>query len=307
MANVLISNLPEYTGSTRQGWSIYNNSGETTTYKTKIENVGDNLGWYVEPSTITFDADAQAYLNAVSAVAGSLGYAVSAATNDFVVELKAATLWNEIKVFYPYLGGSSSSTQINLKAPGSYLMSWGGTQDYTNGVSNYDGYGDTGYNPFANMTFPSLQLGFYLMGLGRSTEQYPSDISAIGTSRAVINWWANDNYTRADLFHDGGTERLESINTSTGGVLGVVIINRDTTTNSNGWINGSKWAQNSSLMDTSTQLPDGNVFVFQFNSGNRSNRKHGCAWVADGMADDLTTQFTSIIIKYMSSLGRAVN
>ena len=186
-------------------------------------------------------------------------------------------------------------------------MSWGGTQDYTNGVSNYDGYGDTGYNPFANMTFPSLQLGFYLMGLGRSTELYPSDISAIGTSRAVMNWWANDNYTRADLFHDGGTERLESINTSTGGMLGVVIINRDTTTNANGWINGSKWAQSSVLMDTSTQLPDGNVFVFQFNSGNRSNRKHGCAWVADGMADDLTTQFTSIIIKYMSSLGRAVN
>lgn len=39
MANVKISQLPEYTGNTSGSWLIMNNSGETTTYKVKKENI----------------------------------------------------------------------------------------------------------------------------------------------------------------------------------------------------------------------------------------------------------------------------
>ena len=307
MANVKISALPQYTGSTKQGWAVYNNSGETITYKTKVENLGDNLGWDVNKSTITFDSDASAYLSAVSSTAGDLGYAISAATNNFVVKLKAANLWNSIKVMYPYLGNTGSPTTINLKTPASFAMSWGGTLDYTNGVSANGGYGDTGYNPFTNMTFPSLQLGTYIMGFSYSSEQYPADIAAYGTSRAVLNWWGNDNYSRADFFTDGGTERIAEPNTSTGGALGVVIANRNTTTNFNTWLNGVKWAQNSSAMDSSSQLPNGNVTIFRFLGGNQANRKHGIDWVADGMSDASIQSLSTIIINYMSSIGRAVN
>jgi hypothetical protein len=307
MANVKISALPQYTGSTREGWTIFNNSGETTTYKTKVENLGDNLGWDVNKSTITFDASASSYLSTVSTTAGDLGYAISAATNDFVIELKAANLWNSIRVMYPYLGNSGTPTTINLKTPASYAMSWNGTLVYTNGVSANGGYGDTSYNPFSNMTFPSLQLGTYIMGFSYSSEQYPTDIGVIGTSRALINWWGNDNYSRADFFTDGGSERIGEPNTSTGGALGVVIANRNTTSNFNTWLNGVKWAQNSSVMDSSSQLPDGNVSIFRFNGGNQANRKHGIDWVADGMDDASVQLLSSIIIKYMSSIGRAVN
>ena len=307
MSNVKISQLPQYTGSTKEGWVVFNNSGETTTYKTKVENVGDNLGWEVEKTAISFDGDAASYLSAVSSISGALGYAISAATNTFVVELKTANLWNSIRVMYPYLGNTGSSTTINLKTPASFSMSWGGTLEYTNGVSANGGYGDTGYNPFTNMTFPSLQFGTYIMGFSYSSDQYPADIAAYGTSRAVINWWGNDNYSRADFFADGGTERIGEPNTSTGGALGVVIGNRETTTNFNTWLNGVKWAQNSNLMDTSTQLPNGNVTIFRFLGGNQANRKHGIDWVADGMNDASVQTLSTIIIKYMSSIGRAVN
>lgn len=39
MANVKISQLPEYTGNTSGSWLIMNNSGETTTYKVQKENI----------------------------------------------------------------------------------------------------------------------------------------------------------------------------------------------------------------------------------------------------------------------------
>jgi len=38
MANVKISELPEYSGNTTGSWLVMNNSGETTTYKVKKEN-----------------------------------------------------------------------------------------------------------------------------------------------------------------------------------------------------------------------------------------------------------------------------
>ena len=42
MADVLISALPQYTGVTSSGWFIFNNSGETTTYKANVYEIFNN-------------------------------------------------------------------------------------------------------------------------------------------------------------------------------------------------------------------------------------------------------------------------
>lgn len=42
MADVLISSLPQYTGVTSSGWFIFNNSGETTTYKANVYEIFNN-------------------------------------------------------------------------------------------------------------------------------------------------------------------------------------------------------------------------------------------------------------------------
>lgn len=288
-------------------------SGSTGVANITIEGgggaAGDYLGWNITQPPITFDADAQTYLTAVKiAQAADLGYVISASTNTFFTELKNEGLYSLIRVMYPYLGTTSTSTAINMKNPaGSFNMNWSGTLDYKNGVSANGGYGDTGFNPYTNMTFPSLQLGFYIMGFSYTSEQYANDIGAYGDgARANITWWGGDNYSRADFFADGGTERIGEPNASTLGAVGVVIANRSSNTNFNAWLNGYKWSQNSATMDTSTQLPNGNVSIFRFNNGNQANRQHGMDWVADGMTDSQVQKLSSIIIKYMCSLGRAV-
>lgn len=133
---------------------------------------GNNGVWYIvggfpQPAgfggcSVSPDPDAITYLNAVVSAGGTLDCNISGATIDLISGLKTAGLWTKLNVFYPILGGTSASTAINAKNPGSQDITWNGgitfssTGVQSNGVN---GYGSTGWNDATN------NPGFYL-GLG---------------------------------------------------------------------------------------------------------------------------------------------
>lgn len=95
---------------------------------------------------IPLDPDAIAFLTA----AGITDPTISAAINTLVVDLKAASLWTEMQIVYPLVGGTASTCKWNLMNPvdsdAAYRMIFpnGGTFSAggwaTNGTNQY---GDT--------------------------------------------------------------------------------------------------------------------------------------------------------------------
>lgn len=109
------------------------------------------------------DADAQAFITATG-ISGTN----ATATNQLVVDLKAANIWTKMKAVYPLVGGTATSHKYNLLNPvdsnGAYrLVFAGGVTHSSNGIlgNGTNAYADTFLNPLT--VFPSgfSSIGFY--------------------------------------------------------------------------------------------------------------------------------------------------
>jgi hypothetical protein len=97
----------------------------------------------------TYDADAQAFFDRVTAAGGTLSTTEKDATNQLVLDLKANSLWTPMKAIYPMVGASAAACSRNLKADefnGSFSSGWtfASTGVTPNGTSAYM---DTSLNP----------------------------------------------------------------------------------------------------------------------------------------------------------------
>lgn len=72
----------------------------------------------------TYDADSQAYFDAVTAVGGTLGLIEKNAVDAWVVATKADGTWGRMKGAYPFLGGVAAAVGINLRQPGAFTMTF---------------------------------------------------------------------------------------------------------------------------------------------------------------------------------------
>jgi hypothetical protein len=153
---------------------------------------GNFASWYIvggfpQPAgfagcSVSPDPDAEVYLAAVVAAGGTLDCNISGATNELFTELKTSGIWSLLNVFYPILGGTSASTAINAKLPGTKDMTWSGgitfapTGVLSNGVN---GYGDTNFNLNTDGA-NSIGLGVY----SRTDQNETSTRFDIGASDA---------------------------------------------------------------------------------------------------------------------------
>lgn len=100
---------------------------------------------YIEPPSVSCDADAQTFITA----AGITNATQTAALCQLVVDLKSAGVWTSLNAIYPFVGGSATTHRYNLKNPTTYQITWfGGVTHSANGVTfnAINSYGNTGYN-----------------------------------------------------------------------------------------------------------------------------------------------------------------
>jgi hypothetical protein len=109
------------------------------------------------------DADAQAFITA-SGISGT----EATATNQLVIDLKAANIWTKMKAVYPMVGGTATSHKFNLLNPvdsnAAYrLVFAGGLTHSSTGIlgNGTNGWANTFLNP--SIVFPSgfASMGFY--------------------------------------------------------------------------------------------------------------------------------------------------
>ena len=147
------------------------------------------IGWrtYVPTVTIDMDASATLFLNAV----GLTDTTQRSAINVLVKDLKRFNLWDKIKAFYPFVGGTADTHKFNLINTQQYALTFNG--GWTHSSMGIKG---NGTNTIANTnlslrtvfgaTSSEHTLGIYINqnpGL-----KYSSDI---GASDGTYNWSSN--------------------------------------------------------------------------------------------------------------------
>jgi hypothetical protein len=100
------------------------------------------------PTPVTYDPNAQAFITA----AGITNTTQKIAVNQLVLDLKSYSLWDKMKVIYPFVGGTATSHKYNLKDPRdldvAYRLQFNG--GWTHNSNGIQADGSTGYaNTFA--------------------------------------------------------------------------------------------------------------------------------------------------------------
>lgn len=147
-----------------------------TGYYSNEMSSGNYASWYtvsglLQPGgfagcSVSPDADAITYLNAVTTAGATLDYTISGATNTLFKQLKSIGVYSKLYVFYPFLGGTAATTAINAKNPGTFNMTWNGGVYFSPGNSGYvqsfgvNGYGNTGWDD-ANDGTAGLGFGIW--------------------------------------------------------------------------------------------------------------------------------------------------
>ena len=154
--------------------------------------------------TVPTDADAQAFITA-SGISGT----EATATNQLVIDLKAANIWTKMKAVYPLVGGTATSHKFNLLNPvdsnGAYrLVFAGGVTHSSTGIlfGGVNGWADTFMNMSTNFTAYDIHLAANINSDWVGTLQQ-GHIGANAGATSCNRLGANSSILETSLF--GGT------------------------------------------------------------------------------------------------------
>lgn len=110
------------------------------------------------------DPDVKAFLTAT----GITDATITSAITTLVTDLKTNSLWNKMKVIYPFVGGTSTTHKYNLKDPRDLdaafrlVFNGGWTHSSTGATPNaINAYADTKFNPTTHLTNASAHFAKY--------------------------------------------------------------------------------------------------------------------------------------------------
>ena len=158
------------------------------------------------------DADATAYINEVIAQGGTLSSAEETAIEAFYTNLKSAGIYTKLHVFYPFLGGTSTSNAVEGKDPGgTYDISFVGTWQHSiTGSSTTQTAGfhaETNFNPSASADLVNnFSFGVYTLAPGGGTGNGYHGLGN-GTSNYVL-LGAVDTRTSYQFYNGTANERV---------------------------------------------------------------------------------------------------
>lgn len=248
------------------------------------------------------DADAQAFITATG-ISGTN----ATATNQLVIDLKAANIWTKMKAIYPMVGGTATTCKFNLKdardLDAAYRLVFAGGGTFSaNGYqpNGTNAYADTFINSLTNLTATSTHLSYYsrtaTVGL---TAEMGSNDNAAGTFYLYLRTAAN--------FIAGTTS---------------VIVPFTSTTNAQGFWIGSKRSnsdrevyKNGTSETTSTVSDAGayvncKIFLGAVSTLNTprlySNKQCAFASIGDGLTDAEVLAYRTAVQLFNTTLGRQV-
>ena len=249
------------------------------------------------------DADAQAFITATG-ISGTN----ATATNQLVIDLKAANIWTKMKAVYPFVGNTSASQKYNLKDPRDLdaafrLTFFGG------GTFSSLGYQPNGTNAFVNTFFIPSVNGMSL------NSAHLSYYSRTNTSAYMVEMGNYDNINNGStllLLRNVNTatirmNNLTNVDYANTDSLGLHISNRTASNVITGWKNGIKKITSSVA---STILPANPIYIGAFRDGTGtayySSKQCAFASIGDGLSDAEALAFYNAVQTFNTTLARQV-
>jgi hypothetical protein len=247
-----------------------------------------------------YDSDAQAFFTATGITDSTQKNAV----NQLVLDLKSASIWSKLLAIYPLVGGDSTKHSYNLKATGSYQVTWtgAGTHD-ANGYTGGSGkYGDTGFNQATNGAEDDEHLSIYFLTNAEDFNQGSGvlDSSAANGTSLIPRGATNTYYTRSQCSNQ---HSLGSVTSS----LGYFSINRTASSGYRKRVNGSN---TNVTQDSDVAIQSYNFLIGARNvagtAGANTNRTIAWFCLGRGLTESEDGALQTAVETFQDALSRGV-
>ena len=253
----------------------------------------------------SYDADAQAFFDRVTAAGGTLTTTEKNATNQLVLDMKSAGIWSAMKAVYPMVGASAAACAQNLKSSsftGSFTSGWTFASTGVNGDGT-SAYFDTALNTLTNLTSTSTHLSFY-----------------------VRNNTSGNSYDLANATHGGMTVNptyLISRYVSNLAYIGIADTTYATSVasfDSRGfWLGATNGSRAQNLYKNGSSVASGtgsgsfannNLYLGAANGGGSpfffSDKEYALASIGDGLNGTQASNFYTAVQAFQTTLSRAI-
>jgi hypothetical protein len=267
------------------------------------------------PSSTTpaIDPDAQSYINAVQGGGDTLTLTEQTAVNQLVIDLKAASIWTFWEAFYPFLGGTSTSTKWNLVNPvsGSTGRSivWVGSWIYSSvGITNTGGIGYTNVGSGLNN---GRVIGVYINGLLPPVSSAEFDLSEYFPAPIKNNCISLASGNTSTKVVNFGGNSVSYKTTTSGSYQKCMLLGQNSITSNMSEL----WQNTTQLINVAQNYQDagGGYSIGGSYDGinplNTTDRTYGTAFLGKNQTTILTpTQITDLynaVYNFNNTLGRA--
>ncbi len=257
----------------------------------------------------TTDPDAQAFID-VTGISGTNATAI----NTLVVDLKAASLWNEMYAIWPFVGGTIDTNKYNLKNTSLYTLSFSGSQTFNstgwfnNSIDTNNG-ARTGFNPITQViSLNSFGIGYYA---GNATSTGTIDIGSWPGSGGNSSIYLSADLAGgsglyiSDFYSEDGA-RIVTANGAGGDVRGMWSVQRTANNVMKAYRGGTNIATNS---NTETDTPPnwdisigGTATATQIIQN--KDQKYQFLYFSTGLSDAQVSSLNTIVTTFQSNVGR---
>lgn len=280
----------------------------TTIYDGGTRVIGD--------STVIEETLHPAVMNYINVMRQSSGgnYSMSLneidAVNNMVKALVFSGLWTKIQAIYPFIGNSAAAHKYNLKDPqdtnAAFRLSFlgGGWTHTTNGAkpNGTSSYANTFYQQSVSGSLTNHHLSYYSRTNSNATEVEMGSVQGFNSRSLIEIRTAGVTYVQVT----GGTSTFLNWNDSD--AFGFYLANRTASALINGWKNGVKQSQ-------ATTLPSGvnnanAYFLGAYNNSGTaaffSTKECALASIGEGFTDVEAVAYYRIVQAFQQKLGRQV-
>lgn len=246
-----------------------------------------------------FDADAQAFFDRVTTAGGTLSATEKTAVNKLVLDLKSYSIWSKMKAIYPMVGASSAACAQNLRSSsftGSFSSGWtfASTGVTPNGTSAYM---NTGLNPSLNLTNSSGHFSYYSRTNTAAGAKYEMGCYDGTYGNGVVARYSSDIFYAVYGAYNATTSNTDS--------RGFYVTNRNSSTNTTGFKNGTKVINAVSNGTAANKI----IFLAANNSATIqefNDRQCAFASIGDGLTDTEASNFYTAVQAFQTTLSRQV-
>ena len=260
---------------------------------------------FVKSVTLAYNADAQAFFDAITTAGGTLTDTEKSAVNTLVIDLQGYGIWSELQAIYPLVGGSNASTKFNLKDPqdtnAAYRINWAGAgwTFSSNGVQQSNSsttYGDTYYAQNTNNNTVGMSMGVYI---NAGTNAVGYDLGALDIQDVMIAAGYGNNLFYVNY---SGTSYI----TYSGATMpnGFFTSNNDGT-NTRSYLNGA-FAQSGAESRSTTMATT--IYLGNRNGGaaEPTDRRYAFCFIGKKLTDTQQSNLYTSVQTFNTTLGRQV-